>query len=141
MGPRKNLEYRPRRAVSRLAKARRDNRGVEEKPGVAFEFGVGVDAPEEAHVPTMGGRLDSIPVEVCLNSSVEERVSFACRKLVRSTDSWDNHEDSHRTVGHPRHRRWRNILFESRTLLQYTSWRDSILVLEMVGRDGQLGAY
>jgi hypothetical protein len=51
-------------------------------PGVAFESGVGVDAPEEAHVPMMGGRLDSIPVEVCLNSSVEERVSFACRKLV-----------------------------------------------------------
>jgi hypothetical protein len=49
------------------------------KPGVGFESGVGVDAPEEAHVPTMGGRLDSIPVEVCLNSSVEERVSFACK--------------------------------------------------------------
>ena len=87
MGPRKNLEYRPRRAVSRFAKARRDNRGVEEKPGVAFESGVGVDAPEEAHVPTTGGRLDSIPVEVCLNSSVEGQLSFACRKLVRSTDS------------------------------------------------------
>lgn len=81
MGPRKNLEYRPRRAVSRFAKARRDNRGVEEKPGIGFESGVGVDAPEEAHVPTMGGRLDSIPVEVCLNCSVEERVSFACKKL------------------------------------------------------------
>jgi hypothetical protein len=41
-------------------------------------------------------------------------------------------------VGHPRYRRSRNILFESQRLLQYTSWRDSILVLEMVGRDGQL---
>ena len=132
MGPRKNLEYRPRRAVSRFAKARRDNRGVEEKPGVAFESGVGVDAPEEADVPTMGGRLDSIPVEVCLNSSVEERVSFACKILVRNTDSWDNHEDSHRAVGHRRHRRLRNILFELQTLLRYTNWRGSILVLEMV---------
>ena len=81
MGPRKNLEYRLRRAVSRFAKARRDNRGVEEKPGVAFESGVGVDAPEEAHVPTTGGRLDSIPVDVCLNSSVEERVTFACNEI------------------------------------------------------------
>ena len=82
MGPRKNLEYRPRRAVSRFAKARSDNRGVEGKPRTAFESGVGVDAPEEAHVPTTGGLLDSIPVEVCLNSSVGERVSFACRQLV-----------------------------------------------------------
>lgn len=80
VGPRKNLEYRQRRAVSRFARERRDgrSRGVEE-PGVVSEHNAGVDAPEEAGVPTMGGRLDSIPVEVCLNSKVEERVSFICR--------------------------------------------------------------
>ncbi len=89
MGPRKNLEYRPRRAVSRFAKARRDSRGVEEGRGVVFNSGGGVDALE-AHVPTMGGRLDSIPVEVCLNSSVEERVSFAYMDLVKSAHSWQS---------------------------------------------------
>jgi len=79
MGPRKNLEYRQRRAVSRFARKRRDRRGVE-KPGVVVsEHSAGVDAPEEAGVPTMVGRLDSIPVEVCLNSKVEGRVSFICR--------------------------------------------------------------
>ena len=80
VGPRKNLEYRQRRAVSRFARERRDgrSRGVEEL-GVVSEHSAGVDAPEEAGVPTMGGRLDSIPVEVCLNSKVEERVSFICR--------------------------------------------------------------
>ena len=28
----------------------------------------GVDAPKETGVPMLGGRLDSIPVDVCLNS-------------------------------------------------------------------------
>ena len=80
MGPRKNLEYRPRRAVSRFARERRDGRGVED-PGVVSEHSAGVDVPEVAGVPTMGGRLDSMPVEVCLNSEVEERVSFICKKF------------------------------------------------------------
>lgn len=75
MGPRKNLEYRPRRADSRFASTRRDSRGADEL-SVASEHGVGVVAPEEMGVPTTGGRLDSIPVEVCLSSSVEEWVSF-----------------------------------------------------------------
>ena len=79
MGPRKNLEYRQRRAVSRFARERRDGRGVEEPGVVMSERSAGVDVPEEAGVPTMGGRLDSIPVEVCLNSKVEGRVSFICR--------------------------------------------------------------
>jgi hypothetical protein len=70
MGPRKNLEYRTRRAVSRFDKARRDNRGVEEPDAVSGQ-GVGVVVPEETGVPITGGRLDSMPVEVCLSSSVE----------------------------------------------------------------------
>jgi len=77
-GPRKNLEYRPRRAVSRFAKERRDGRDADEL-GVASRHGAGVDAPEEAGVPATGGRLHSIPVEVCLSSEVEERVTFVCR--------------------------------------------------------------
>ena len=80
MGPRKNLEYRLRRAVSRFARATRDNRDAE-GPGVTFKFWEGVVAPEETGVPMKGARLDSIPVEVCLNSNVEERVSFACMGL------------------------------------------------------------
>ncbi len=96
---------------------------MEEGPGVAFNSRVGVDAPEEAHVPTVGGLLDRIPVEVCLNSSVEERVSFAWMDLVRRT-SWDNQGYPHQTLGHHHRHRSRNILFESQTLLLYTSWRD-----------------
>ena len=80
MGPRKNLEYRPRRAVSRFARERRDGRGVDD-PGVVSEHSAGVDVPEVAGVPTIGGRLDSMPVEVCLNSEVEGRVSFICRSF------------------------------------------------------------
>lgn len=89
MGPRKNLEYRMRRAVSRFARERRDCRGVEE-PGVVSEHSAGVDAPEEAGVPTMGGRLDSMPVEVCLNSKVEEQVSFVCRGFQTREGMADN---------------------------------------------------
>jgi hypothetical protein len=71
-GPRKNLEYRPRRAVSRFAKERRDGRCADELSVVSRHgVGVGVDVPEEAGVPAMGGRLHSIPVEVCLNFKVE----------------------------------------------------------------------
>jgi hypothetical protein len=77
-GPRKNLEYSPRRAVSRFAKERRDGRGADEL-GVASGHVAGVDAPEEAGVHATGGRLHSIPVEVCLSSKVEERVTFVCR--------------------------------------------------------------
>jgi len=87
MGPRKNLEYRQRRAVSRLARERREGRGAE-GPGVASIHKEGVDAPEETGVPTMGGRLDSIPVDVCLNSKAG-RVRFVpgCGRSSSSSSS------------------------------------------------------
>ena len=49
-----------------------------EEPEAASEQDVGVTSSEEMGVPTTGGRFDSIPVEVCLRSSVEERTLFAC---------------------------------------------------------------
>ena len=61
-----------------------------EEPGVVSEHSAGVDAPEEAGVPTIGGRLDSMPVEVCLNSKVEEQVSFVCRGFQTREGVGDN---------------------------------------------------
>ena len=47
-----------------------------EEPEAVSELGVGVVAPEETGVPTTGGRLESMPVDVCLSCSVEGRVSL-----------------------------------------------------------------
>jgi hypothetical protein len=44
-----------------------------EEPDAASEQDADVISYEEIGVPTTGGRFDSIPVEVCLRSSVEER--------------------------------------------------------------------
>ena len=55
----------------------RDKRGVKE-PEAASEQDVGVTSSEEMGVPTIGGRFDSIPVEVCLRSSVGERALLVC---------------------------------------------------------------
>ena len=89
----------------------------------------------------MGGRLDSIPVEVCLNSSLEEdeRVSFAC--MILEAQKAGTVTDTH--IGP-----WAILVVVARETL-YLDCRRShskqadmfFVVLEIVGRESDVGAY
>jgi len=71
-GPRKNLEYKPRLAASRLAFAIKLSRGVSES---------GVEIPEFAAVPLTGRRLERMPVVVRLIVTADEDCESSCSSL------------------------------------------------------------